>query len=131
MQGYLAGGAGYVLSRESLKRFVEQGINDASICHQKDVGDEDVNLGGCLRNLNITRGDSRDEKGLKRFFPFEVRDHIIPKSGKKDWAYELYTQFQEKNGTACCSDTAVSFHYIDPKMMYVMYYLVYHLRYIS
>ena len=32
------------------------------------------------------------------------------------------------NGTACCSDTAISFHYISPPMLYVMYYLVYHLR---
>ena len=34
----------------------------------------------------------------------------------------------QKNGTACCSDTAISFHYISPPMLYVMYYLVYHLR---
>ena len=32
------------------------------------------------------------------------------------------------DGTACCSDTAISFHYISPPMLYVMYYLVYHLR---
>ena len=65
-------------------------------------------------------------------------------SGKKDWAYELYTKwkevrlrgflykvciyFDQKNGTACCSDTAISFHYISPPMLYVMYYMVYHLR---
>ena len=35
-------------------------------------------LGECMRNLQVKHGDSRDEKKLKRFFPFEPKDHIIP-----------------------------------------------------
>ena len=99
LQGYFAGGAGYVLSREALRRFVVDGITNSSICEESDKGDEDVNLGkiilhfvcisyssyilfhilgGCMRNLNVTHGDSRDDRKLKRFFPFEPRDHLIP-----------------------------------------------------
>jgi len=126
---YFSGGAGYVLSKEALKRFVLKGLTNATMCHQQDDGDEDALLGECMRNLQVKHGDSRDEKKLKRFFPFEPKDHIIPRHGKKDDYYlEYYEKFPEKNGTACCSDTAISFHYISPPMQYVMYYLVYHLR---
>ena len=89
-----------MLSRESLRRFVVEGINNKSICHQGDDGDEDVNLGStqltimsrdnmlvvlagaCMRKLDVVKGDCRDEKKLNRFFPFEPKDHLIPREKK-------------------------------------------------
>ena len=62
--GYFAGGAGYVLGREALKRFVVNGINNASICHQGDNGDEDVNLGENVRNRNGSSGHTFQFRGL-------------------------------------------------------------------
>ena len=75
-----------------------EGINNKSICHQGDDGDEDVNLGitrnftilsrdnmlvvlsgACMRKLDVVKGDCRDEKKLNRFFPFEPKDHLIPR----------------------------------------------------
>ena len=76
--GYFSGGAGYVLSREAVRRFTEVGLRSSALCHDGDDGEEDVKMGECMRNLNVTHGDSRDEKARKRFFPFTPLDHIIP-----------------------------------------------------
>ena len=92
------------MSREALRRFTQLGVPNPEICQSTDDGDEDVNMGimksfncialivftlkcllinlllsgACMRKLNVTHGDSRDEKERKRFFPFTPQDHLIP-----------------------------------------------------
>ena len=77
-RGYMSGGAGYVLSKKALERFVTKGINDKTgkICRPNRRGSEDVELAKCMENLNICPGDTRDAFGRGRFFPLEPEKHL-------------------------------------------------------
>ncbi|XP_045478110.1 glycoprotein-N-acetylgalactosamine 3-beta-galactosyltransferase 1-like isoform X1 [Harmonia axyridis] len=127
-QGYMSGGAGYVLSREALNRFVEVGLTNTTGCSKKHSGAEDVEMGKCMEALNVVAGDSRDPMGRGRFFPFVPEHHLIPGHVNKDFWYWQYIYYESKEGMNCCSDNAVSFHYVSPNQMYVLEYLIYHLR---
>ena len=94
-QGYMSGGAGYVLSKEALRRFVTMSLHDGVRCPDKNGPStaEDVELGTCLQNVGVEAGDSRDSMGRETFHPFQPEDHLIPGAVPKDnwyWTYNFY-----------------------------------------
>lgn len=101
-QGYMSGGAGYVLSREALRRLIEVGLRDPKKCRADGRGAEDVEMGKCLENLGVDAGDTRDAMGRGRFFPLVPESHLIPGQMPKDfwfWTYAYYP-FQEVGSQA-------------------------------
>lgn len=92
-QGYMSGGAGYVLSRDAVRRFVNRALRSPSLCRSDAGGAEDLEIGQCLQNVGIQAGDSRDELGRERFHPFIPEHHLIPGMIPRDnwyWEYNYY-----------------------------------------
>ncbi|VDP67393.1 unnamed protein product [Echinostoma caproni] len=113
--GYFSGGAGYVLSREALKRIVEKAIFKHPQCPNTDEAMEDVKMSICGNAVGVERIDSLDERGESLFCPFDMKypfDHYKP----------------EPVSTNPNSDRQISFHYVTPFMMYLIEFLVYYLK---
>lgn len=126
-QSYMSGGAGYVLSKEALKRFIEVALPNESLCRQDNGGFEDLEMGKCLVNVNVTSIDSRDSNHRMKFFVMSPQHALFPRELCPKWYWEM-AFYEPKEGLNCCSDYAISFHKISPQQLYLLEYLIYDLR---
>ena len=120
---FMSGGAGYVLSKESLVRFVRKALPHPKLCKAGEWGPEDSSLGEALHNVGVYAGDSRDRFGRERFHPFTPIEHIFEHRHK--WLPIKNWHTAGDSPEYCCSDSSISFHYVSPSSMYLMEYLVY------
>jgi len=128
-----SGGSGYVLSRGTLRKFFEIGLDHPRCNPNRHTPMEDVMTAECLRNaFSIGLTDTRDEEGRERFHPFSPGSHLQwtpPKAGKRDWYEDYNMEWGIKLGTACCAPDSVSFHYIKKTAtVRHLYSLLYHCK---
>lgn len=137
-RGYFSGGSGYVMSRQTVRIFVEkilrnpdfyrQDESNGNVCHiENDKETEDWHISICLDYYDVYAGDSRDLVKRDRFFPFDPDSHLFgyPSSGYWYWQRKYY--FNDE-GLDCCSNYSIAYHYIGPRHQYTLYYLVYKLQ---
>ncbi|GAA54625.1 glycoprotein-N-acetylgalactosamine 3-beta-galactosyltransferase [Clonorchis sinensis] len=127
-QGYLSGGGGYVISRAALLRIHNGLANDTRCAGQAHGGAEDVRLGHCAEVVGVRIMDSLDEHGLERFHPFSPGSMMSKSLLEATHWFMSYNYHKVQTGIECCSDYAVTFHYVAPSDMYVYYYFLYHLH---
>ncbi|CAG5130204.1 unnamed protein product [Candidula unifasciata] len=121
-QGYNSGGAGYVLSKEAIRRISQRGNN--SKCNE-DGKYEDIDIGRCLENLGVRLANSTDALGRNRFHVFTPSTHL--KGQYPKWFYRYDARGGAK-GIESMSDYSISFHHITPKQMMEFEFFIYHVR---
>ena len=114
-----SGGAGYALSRGTLRKYIQQGYDNQQDCAaHKHTPMEDVMMAQCLRKLfNIGLTDTRDDQGRERFHPFAPGSHLTRTGTEKDWYTDYNQEWGLKYGKDCCAPDSVSFHYIKKATM--------------
>nr|XP_027218555.1 glycoprotein-N-acetylgalactosamine 3-beta-galactosyltransferase 1-like [Penaeus vannamei] len=123
--GYNSGGAGYVLGRETLRRFVEKALPNEAICTSRRYG-EDFQLGQCLQAVGVAIVDTRDHLKQGRFFQQHVREILQNPNIHSHLVY--YPVKKDGTPDSCCSDTVISFHQMSIADLYMLDYLIYKVR---
>ncbi|XP_050400049.1 glycoprotein-N-acetylgalactosamine 3-beta-galactosyltransferase 1 [Patella vulgata] len=122
--GYMSGGAGYVLSRRALELIVTKGVHNKTLCPIWSM--EDVDIGRCATNVGVSHVDSSaDVYGKQRFHPIYLSEYFKPHF---DTFMFIYSLAKVKSGTECCSNLTISMHSVKPEQMYMIHFLLYHME---
>lgn len=136
-RGYFSGGAGYVMSRQTVRTFVEKVLTNKKFyrksdgergCHiETDKRHEDWHMSVCLDHYNVYAGDSRDLLKRERFLMFPPEQILFGKPDPNFWYWQRKYYWTD-DGLDCCSNYTISFHYIHRELQYSMYFLTYRLQ---
>uniref|UniRef100_A0A0N4Z0K6 N-acetylgalactosaminide beta-1,3-galactosyltransferase n=1 Tax=Parastrongyloides trichosuri TaxID=131310 RepID=A0A0N4Z0K6_PARTI len=118
-------GAGFVLSKNSLKKLVTEAFPNHSICDSRPTSPDDLVFGECLKNVGVEISESRDSKKKHMFIASNVEEagtlNYIP---RMKWFSE-HSEDNLENGYFSLSTFPISFHYVSGDNMYAYEYMLY------
>lgn len=121
-EGFMSGGASYVLSREAVRLLVEEGYGkNLPGCPQTGGHADDMNLGVCLAALGVPLANTLDRLGRHTFHTHSAHNYVSGDPFRKlggGW-------FPQVVGPQCCSQLSVSFHYLTPNEIRLLDFLLY------
>ncbi|KAK3578528.1 hypothetical protein CHS0354_007784 [Potamilus streckersoni] len=124
--GYMSGGAGYVISKQGIKQLVQNGIrrNKCPVVKTEDNSElsEDLEIGKCLESNQVPRLNSHDVYGRDTFHPYPVEQHLF--GSLPQYLYSWCKQ-PPVEGRNCCSQFTISFHYMNPRSILLVDHLLY------
>ncbi|KAI8785570.1 glycoprotein-N-acetylgalactosamine 3-beta-galactosyltransferase 1 [Biomphalaria glabrata] len=123
--GYASGGAGYVLSKESLRRFGLRGDNYTRTC-KADTGHEDVEMARCMESLGVKLKPTFDNMNRHRFH-FTSPEAYLKATFSDQWK-TVFDPEQGRGGIENSSNYAITFHYVSGSKLYDLEFYIYHLR---
>lgn len=89
-QGYMSGGAGYVLSKEALRRYI-RGFSSGECTHFSTI--EDMALGKCMETMKVQPADSRDTIGRQTFHPYPPDHYLVRQPPRQRPWYLIYDHY--------------------------------------
>ncbi|XP_060085085.1 glycoprotein-N-acetylgalactosamine 3-beta-galactosyltransferase 1-like [Ylistrum balloti] len=119
-QGYMSGGAGYVINKQALKQVVERGFK-FNHCRE-DGGDEDVEIGKCLQASNVTVFSSLDKFQRETFHTDSPWEHTL---GLQPEYLDRYSRNTVHGGVDCCSQFPVTYHHLNEANMLFLEHMLY------
>lgn len=135
-RGYYSGGSGYVMSRKTFRIFVEKVLTNKDFSDPKkglncrtytDARVEDWDITLCLDHYNVYAGDGRDILKRERFLMWNPETILTAKVTLSNWYWQRKYYWTDE-GLDCCSNYTISFHYIEAKLQYTLYYFTYKLK---
>jgi len=125
-----SGAAGYVLSRSTMEKIIKEWDDPKSKCSAANAskwlqGNPGVLSAQCFGEvLNIPVVDTRDQKdlshkfhayGIVRTVTGKVDEWYLNKHETLDQIFGVDTKYHHRpqQGAKCCSDSSVSFHYVE------------------
>uniref|UniRef100_A0A0K0FQN9 N-acetylgalactosaminide beta-1,3-galactosyltransferase n=1 Tax=Strongyloides venezuelensis TaxID=75913 RepID=A0A0K0FQN9_STRVS len=122
---YMSGG-GYLISKEALKKLVTVAFRNPKICSPTPNIPDDVQIGRCFSNINITAMDSRDIYDRHVFLPSSFSEFASLIESTHWNGFQKRSYYDLPKGMSALGNFPMSFHYAIGDMQYGLEYLFYH-----